>query len=110
MKVLKSSYDLILLKRRLLHFQTEESNNEAFDKWLVRQTVREDVSDFYEDLVTDLMTELEGLQVEAIEDHQIDLRKTVHYSSDFVEEIIQRIDEVVRMDAKLTQPVAVLAA
>lgn len=101
--------DLITLKRRLVHFQMEESN-ETFDKWLVRQTVREDVSDFYQDLVTDLMTELEGLQVEAIEAHQPDLRKTVHYSPDFVEEITQRIDAVVRRDTKLTQPVAELAA
>jgi hypothetical protein len=102
--------DLTLLKHRLLHFQTEESN-ESFDKWLVRQTLREDVSEFYQDLITDLMTELEILQVATIEVNQPALRKTVHYSATFVEEIMQQIDSRLRkMELASTKPVEILAA
>jgi len=97
--------ELKTLRSRIIGFQNEASNEE-FDKWLITQYTREDVPEFYHDLIAELVTELEILQVEAIEAHQPELRKTVHYSPDFVEEIVRRIDAEVRIDTKLTQPMA----
>lgn len=83
--------DLKALKKRIAEFENEISNDK-FGKWLSDQCVRNNVTEFYEDLITDLMTELEGLQVEMIDTDKPEQRKYVHYSEDFINKTVRKID------------------
>jgi len=83
--------DLKALKKRIAEFENEMSNDK-FGKWLSDQCVRKDVDELYEDLITDLMTELEGLQVEMIDTDKPGQRKYVHYSEDFINKTVRKID------------------
>ena len=83
--------DLKILKKRIAEFENEISNDN-FGKWLSDQCVRNNVTEFYEDLITDLMTELEGLQVEMIDTDKPEQKKYVHYSEDFINETVRKID------------------
>ena len=83
--------ELKALKNRLAEFEKELSNDK-FGKWLSVQCVRRDMNEFYEDLITDLMTELEGLQVETIDRDTPEQRKYVHYSEDFINRTVHKID------------------
>lgn len=83
--------DLKVLKNRIAEFENEISNDK-FGKWLSDQCVRRDMTEFYEDMITDLMTELEGLQVEMIDAGKPEQKKYVHYSKDFVNRTLRKIN------------------
>lgn len=78
------------LKNRLIKFEKEKTNEE-FDKWLIKEFIKKDIPEFYYDLIGELMTELEGIQVELIDEGKEDDIKKVKYSQEFTKEIFKKI-------------------
>jgi len=83
--------DLLTLKEKIIKLKGKRITKE-FDKWLVKQYIRDDMPDFYSNIIAELMTELEGLQVEKIEKGSRDL-KGISFSIPYLNLIIKKIDK-----------------
>ena len=79
------------LKEKIIKLKGKRITKE-FDKWLVKQYIRDDMPDFYSNIIAELMTELEGLQVEKIEKGSRDL-KGISFSIPYLNLIIKKIDK-----------------